>query len=275
MPEAAQTNSGAPGSRSHTPAEGRKTTGGPARTSGRIPAEDRLIFALDVPTTSEARKFIQSVEGTVHFFKIGIELYAGGGLELIPSLIGAGNKVFLDLKYYDVPETVKRAVRRVASLGVSFLTIHGNGKIIRAAAEGRGDSQLKLLSVTALTSMDREDMEEMGFSCSVEDLVMRRAESAKKAGCDGVIASPREATEVRRRTGEDFLIVTPGIRPADRSLDDHKRSGTPEEAIHNGADYLVVGRPIRNAPDPRKAAAAILAEIERALDHRQPKLKSI
>lgn len=232
----------------------------------RVSAEERLIFALDVPTVEEARKYIASVSGVVRFFKIGIELYAGGGLALIPDLIAGGQHVFLDLKYYDVPETVKRAVARVASLGVSFLTIHGNGKIIRAAVEGRGGSTLKLLSVTALTSLDREDMEELGFSCSVEDLVLRRAEKAKQSGCDGVIASPREAAEIRRRVGGSFLIVTPGIRPAHRSLDDHKRSGTPAEAIASGADYLVVGRPIRNAPEPRAAADAILREMQAAFD---------
>lgn len=258
MPGSIEANSGAAGARGSTHSA--------AHAVARIRAEDRLIFALDLPSTSEALAFVQSIESTVHFFKIGIELYAGGGLDLIPGLVGAGNRIFLDLKYYDVPETVKRAVTRVASLGASFLTIHGNQKIIRAAVEGRGDSSLQLLAVTALTSLDREDMEEMGYSGTIEDLVMRRAEKAKESGCDGVIASPREAAEIRRRTGEDFLIVTPGIRPAGRSLDDHKRSGTPTEAIQDGADYLVVGRPIRNAPNPREAAKAIIEEMQSAFD---------
>ena len=240
----------------------------------RTNAQERLIFALDVPTADEARKLISSLDDAVSFFKIGLELYMGSGLDLIPELKRAGKRVFLDLKYYDVPETVKSAVRRVASLGVSFLTIHGNGKIIKAAVEGRGNSDLKLLSVTALTSLDNEDMKDLGFQCTVKDLVMARAQKAMEAGCDGVITSSEETAEIRRLArkikGMDhkFLIVTPGIRPASSPLDDHKRSGTPSQAIKNGADYLVIGRPIRNSPDPRRAARLIIEEMQAAFDTR-------
>jgi orotidine-5'-phosphate decarboxylase len=241
-------------------------------TKTRIEARDRLIFALDVPTLPEARDLVEKLDGIVTFFKIGIELYMGNGLDLIPELTSTRKQVFLDLKYYDVPETVKRAVEKVASLGVSFLTIHGNGKIIQAAVDGRRGADLKLLSVTALTSLDNDDMRDLGFECTVKDLVMRRAKKAMEAGCDGVITSSEETAEIRKLArqvkGMDhkFLIVTPGIRPVNSSHDDHKRSGTPTEAIKNGADYLVIGRPIRNSPDPRQAATDIITEMQAAFD---------
>jgi orotidine-5'-phosphate decarboxylase len=237
-------------------------------------AKDRLIFALDVPTLQEAKVLIEKLDGIVTFFKIGMELYMGRGLDLIPELTKTGKRVFLDLKFYDVPETVKSAVQQVSSLGVSFLTIHGNGKIIQAAVEGRGDTDLKLLSVTALTSLDNDDMKDLGFDCTVKDLVMRRAKKAMEAGCDGVITSAEETAGIKKLAkqikGMDhkFLIVTPGIRPANSTHDDHKRSGTPTEAIKNGADYLVIGRPIRNSSDPRQAATDIIAEMQTAFDNR-------
>jgi len=238
----------------------------------QIDASERLIFPLDVPSVEVAKAWVERLDGIVSFFKIGLELYAASGISLVPYLLGRKKKVFLDLKYFDVPETVKRAVRQVAELGVSFLTIHGNAKIIKAAVEGRGDSDLKLLSVTVLTSLDNDDMKDLGFECSVEDLVLRRAAKALEVGCDGVITSPREADKVRdlanlmKGRDQKFLIVTPGIRPGDLSRDDHKRLAAPSEAIKAGADYLVIGRPIRDASDPRQAAIEIIKEMQLAFD---------
>ncbi len=238
----------------------------------RIDAGQRLIVALDVPSADEARSFAAKLDGVVSFFKIGMELYVSGGHALIPEFIGQGKRVFLDLKFFDVPETVKRAVERVASSGVSFLTIHGNHKIIQAAVEGRGNSPLKLLAVTVLTSLDNDDIRELGFACTAEDLVLKRAAKALEAGCDGVITSPREAGKVhelaRLVQGENrkFLIVTPGVRPQESSQDDHKRLARPSDAIKAGADYLVVGRPIREAGDPRQSAERIIAEMQEAFD---------
>ncbi len=240
----------------------------------RIHAQERLIFALDVPTEDQAQWLIKRLEGTVSFYKVGIELYMGAGLRLVNKLVESGKNVFLDLKYFDVPETVKGAVERVSSLGVRFLTIHGNGKIIKAAVEGRGNSDLKLLSVTVLTSLDQDDMKDLGFECTVKDLVLRRAQKAMEAGCDGVITSTREAGEIKKLANQikgmdhKFLVVTPGIRPVSSPQDDHKRLGTPTFAIRNGADYLVIGRPIRNAPDPKEAAESIIREMQAAFDSR-------
>jgi orotidine-5'-phosphate decarboxylase len=239
----------------------------------RVDASERLIFALDVPNVAEANNLVRKLDGVVSFFKIGIELYVSSGFALIPELVQQNKKVFLDLKYFDVPETVKSAVERVATLGVSFLTIHGNGRIIKAAVEGRGTASLKLLSVTALTSLDDDDMKDLGFECTVEDLVIRRATKALEAGCDGVITSPREADKVRelaklmKGPNHKFLIVTPGVRPQGSSRDDHKRLASPTEAIKAGADYLVMGRPIREADDPKAKATEIIAEMQQAFDN--------
>lgn len=241
-------------------------------TKARIDAHDRLIFALDVPTARRAQELVDTLSGAVSFFKIGLELYAATGLDFIPKLTKAGNKIFLDLKFFDVPETVKSAVEQVVPLGVDFLTIHGNGNIIKAAVEGRGDSILKLLSVTVLTSLDNDDMKDLGFNCTVQDLVLHRARKALESGCDGVITSPREAGKIRALAKEiqgmddKFLIVTPGIRPQASDRDDHKRMGTPGQAIESGADYLVIGRPIRDAADPRAEAEKIIAEMQAAFD---------
>jgi len=246
----------------------------PESIKTHVDAKERLIVALDVPTKDQARKLIDDLDGVVSFFKIGLELYVASGLDLVDELVKSEKKVFLDLKYYDVPETVKSAVKLVASEGVSFLTIHGNGKIIQAAVEGRGDTPLKLLSVTALTCLDNDDMKDFGFNCTVRDFVMFRAKKAMEAGCDGVITSPEETAEVSRLArqikGMDhkFLIVTPGIRPANSSHDDHKRWSTPFTAIKNGADYLVMSRPIKNSPNPRQSAKDIIAEMQIAFDRR-------
>jgi orotidine-5'-phosphate decarboxylase len=241
----------------------------------RVNASERLIFPLDVPTVEAAKEWIHKLDGVVSFFKIGLELYVASGISLVPYLVQHRKKVFLDLKYYDVPETVKGAVKQVAELGISFLTVHGNGKIVRAAVEGRGDARgLKLLSVTVLTSLDNDDMKDLGFECSVHDLVLLRAQKALEAGCDGVISSPQEAHTIRamiaRQTGtmdgSKFLIVTPGIRPRNSAKDDHKRHSDPAGAIKSGADYLVVGRPIREALDPVQAAQGVISEMQNAFD---------
>jgi len=238
-----------------------------------VNARERLIFALDVASIEEARELVQKLQGSVSFFKIGMELYVSSGPALISELVSQGKKVFLDLKFYDVPETVKRAVRRVAATGATFLTVHGETKIIQAAVEGRGESDLKLLAVTALTSLDSNDLSEMGFAGTVEDLVLNRATTALERGCDGVIASPQEASRVHelvsRSNKKNFLIVTPGVRPEGDASNDHKRLATPTSAIGAGADYLVVGRPIRDAAEPAKKAESIIAEMQRAFDDRR------
>lgn len=244
----------------------------PIQSKVTVKAAERLIFALDVPSVAQARYLIDALDGVVSFFKIGLELYMGSGLELVPVLAAEGKKVFLDLKYFDVPETVKAAVQQVASLGASFLTIHGNGEIIKAAVEGRGNAELKLLSVTALTSLDNDDMKDLGFNCTIPDLVIYRAKKAMEAGCDGVIASSLEASKIRELAKEikgmdhKFLIVTPGIRPSNFSRDDHKRFGTPAMAIKSGADFLVIGRPIKESLHPRQTAKDIIVEMQSAFD---------
>lgn len=240
-------------------------------TKAHVNASERLIFALDVPSLRQARELVDKLEGIVSFFKVGLELYTGEGLSVVREFTGMGKKIFLDLKYFDVPETVQSAVEAVVPMGVNFLTVHGNGKIVRAAVKGRGDAPLKILSVTALTSLDDDDMSDLGLSCSVKELVLYRARKALEAGCDGVITSPAEASSVRALAKEikgtdKFLIVTPGIRQIDSPRDDHKRYNTPYNAVKNGADFLVIGRPIRNSSDPRRTALAIINEMQEAFD---------
>jgi len=237
-----------------------------------MPADvkDRLIVALDFSSASQAIDLVGKLDGLVSFFKVGIELQLAEGMIPVNYLISKRKKVFLDLKYFDVPETVERAVQRAASIGVSFLTIHGNGGNIAAAVRGRGDSDLKLLSVTVLTSLDADDIKDLGFECSVEELVMFRAKKAVEAGCDGVIASGREAVSIRKAFHDKLLIVTPGIRPKDFPKQDQKRAVTPYEAVAGGADYLVVGRPITSNPEPLKTAEKIIEEMERGFSALQP-----
>lgn len=227
----------------------------------RIPAPDRLIVALDVPDHEQARRFVEQLGDSVTFYKVGLELFmAGNYWELVAWLTGQGKKVFADLKFFDVPETVRSAVRRLQGRGVSFTTVHGNDAIMRAAVEARGE--VKILAVTVLTSLDQGDLADLGFSCNVADLVLSRARRALEIGCDGVISSGLEAPRLREHLGERFLVVTPGIRPVlNRPADDQKRTVDIEEAFRGGADYIVVGRPIRSAPDPRVAAETIQQRI--------------
>lgn len=223
--------------------------------------KDRLIFAMDVPEADQARKLAEQLGDAVTFYKLGLELMmAGGYFQLIDWLTDHEKKVFVDLKFFDVPATVGRAVARLARRGATFATVHGNQGIMEAAAEAKGD--LKILAVTALTSLDRGDLDDLGFQCDVGQLVLSRARRALEAGCDGVVASGLELRAMRREVDRQLLIVTPGIRPVDnRPEDDQKRVVTVEQAFADGADYIVVGRPIRDAADPRAAAEAIQQTI--------------
>lgn len=229
--------------------------------------EDRLFVALDVKTVDDARRLVERLGDTVACYKIGLELVFGGGLEFALGLKAAGRQVFLDMKLLDIGNTVEKATANVARLGLDYLTIHGHDrKTLDAAVRGRGTSKLKLLAVTVLTSLDQADLTEQGVaSMSPADLVVHRAKLARAAGFDGCIASGQEAAMVRSAVGADFLIVTPGIRPAGAQLGDQARAVTPLIAIRAGATHLVVGRPITAAGDPKTAAAAIVSEISAAL----------
>jgi len=226
-----------------------------------IPPEERLIFALDVPGAAEARRLVDTLGDAVRFYKLGLELFTSGGyFELADHLLAQGKKIFTDLKLYDVPETVAAAVRQLRKRPITFVTVHGNDSILEAACREKGG--LNILAVTVLTSLDQRDLRDMGYQVDVHDLVLSRARRAQEIGCAGVIASGLEARPLRERLGEELIIVTPGIRPAEnRPADDQKRVVTVEQAIRNGADYIVVGRPIRNAPDPYQAAMRIQETI--------------
>ena len=220
-----------------------------------IPPDERLIFAMDVSSVEEAKGLVKKLGDEVRFYKLGLQMFmAGGYFELIERLRGSGKKVFVDLKFFDVPQTVKSAVLQLTDRDVQFVTVHGNDKIMEAAAEVK--RHLKILAVTALTSLDEGDLKDLGFACSVEELVLSRAKRALKLGCDGVISSGLEARALRGELGERLLIVAPGIRPV-ANVDDQKRTVGVKEAFFNGADYIVVGRPIKDAADPRKAAEDI------------------
>jgi len=226
-----------------------------------IDTRDRLIFALDVPDIDSAKALVEKLGDSVTFYKIGLELnMAGHYFELLDWLVARGKKVFVDLKFFDVPATVASAVRNLQNRGVTFATIHGNQSIMEAAAEAKGD--VKILAVTVLTSLDRGDLDDLGFDCDVKELVLSRARRSLESGCDGVIASGLELPGLRDAVDEKLLVITPGIRPVDnRPEDDQKRVVSPEQAFKDGADYIVVGRPIRNADDPKAAAEAIQASI--------------
>lgn len=227
---------------------------------------DRLIIALDLPSVSEARAMIARVGDDGTFYKIGYQLMPIGGLDLARELSAEGKKVFLDFKFHDIGATVERGVASVRKLGGDFLTVHAEPEVLKGAVAGRGDDRrLKILGVTVLTSLTQGSLAESGIAMRLEDLVLKRAELAAKAGADGVVASAREARAIRARFGSALLIVTPGVRPAGASLDDQKRIVTPADAIRAGADHLVAGRPILSAADPGAAARAILAEIAAAL----------
>ena len=228
----------------------------------RASIRDTLIVALDVPTAEEARKIVARLGDAVSFYKVGHELLFAGGLELARALKGEGKRVFLDMKLLDIGNTMERAVANAASMGVDFLTIHGHDtKSIRAAVAGRGTSPLKILAVTVLTNLSAEDVAEQGNRMTPAELVLHRAMLTHAAGCDGVIASGQEAAAIRAKAWPGFLIVTPGIRPAGDAVGDQTRVMTPDAAIRAGADHIVVGRPITQAPDPRSAALGILSSL--------------
>ncbi|MEA2933980.1 MAG: orotidine-5-phosphate decarboxylase [Variibacter sp.] len=230
-----------------------------------IAARDRLIVALDVASVREAEAVIATLGDTVSFYKIGYQLVFAGGLALAERLIGAGKQVFLDMKLHDIGNTVTKGVENAARLGATFLTVHAYPQTMRAAVEGRTGSTLRILAVTVLTSYDDHDLAEAGYKTSVEDLVADRAHYAQELGIDGLVCSPAEAGPLRLMVGSEMLLVTPGIRPAGAAANDQKRITTPAQAIGTGADYLVVGRPIIDADEPKRVAEAIVAEIAGAM----------
>jgi len=231
-----------------------------------IPLEERIIFALDVDSPGEAERWLDRLGDRVKFYKVGLQLFMAGWFPVIEMILQRGNKVMVDLKFFDIPETVALAVRELKNRGATFITVHGNDPILRAAIQERHEA--KILAVTVLTSFDESDMRDMGLRCTIEELVYHRAKKALDLGCDGVISSGLEVPRLRDGLGDKFLIVTPGIRPGINDVlqdDDQKRIATAHQAIANGADYVVVGRPIRNAKDPVAVVKAMQDEIAAAL----------
>jgi len=232
--------------------------------SKEISARDRVIVALDLADVEAAEKAVWALGDSIGFYKIGYELVMAGGLSLAEDLVQGGKKVFLDMKLHDIGNTVMHATRRAAKLGATFLTVHAFPQTMRAAVEGRGDSDLGILAVTVLTSWDDDDLKDADYSATVPELVARRAAQAEAIGIDGLVCSPAEAKDLRQRLGPKMMLVTPGIRPAGAEKGDQKRIMTPTDAIKAGVDYMVIGRPILAASDPKAAAEAIVTEIENA-----------
>ncbi len=234
-------------------------------TELRDEASRRLIVGLDVPTVAEAEKMVEELGDAVSFYKIGYQLVFAGGLDFAARLVAARKKVFLDMKLLDIDNTIAKGVENVARMGVSMLTLHAYPKAMRAAVEAAKGSDLCLLGVTVLTSMDAADLKEAGYSDDPETLVLKRARQAREAGMGGVVASAAEAAHIRRAIGPDMAVVTPGIRPAGAEKGDQKRVMTPADALRAGASHLVVARPIVGAPDRKAAALAILEEMKSAI----------
>lgn len=231
-----------------------------------IPNKDRLIFAMDIPDCERAKELVVQLGDSVTFYKIGLELMMSGRyFELLDWMLAGDKKVFCDLKFFDIPATVGAAVRQLKDRGATFVTVHGNRSIMEAAADNKGDS-LKVLGVTVLTSLDRGDLDDLGFECDLQALVLSRAKQALDAGCDGVISSGLEVPLLRQYVDDKLIVVSPGIRPVDnKPVGDQKRVVTVETAFSNGADYIVVGRPIRDAGDPQAAAEAMQTAIAAAV----------
>jgi orotidine-5'-phosphate decarboxylase len=230
-----------------------------------IPARERLIFALDVANLEDAQSLISKLGDSVQFYKLGLEVFLSGHyFELMSELKGQGKKIFADLKLFDIPATVAGAVKQLARHEVDFCTVHGNDSMLKAAAEAKGN--MKILAVTALTSLDQGDLDDLGFQCDAKTLVLSRARRALAIGCDGVVSSGLEVPALRNEVEHSLVTVCPGIRPVSND-DDQQRVVSPSQAILNGADYLVVGRPIRSAPDPAAAAESIQAEIAASLSN--------
>jgi orotidine-5'-phosphate decarboxylase len=241
-----------------------------------IPLEDRIIFALDVDTPAEASVWLDLLGEQVNFYKVGLQLFLGGFVPVIETILARNHHVMVDLKFFDIPETVSLAVRQLSGIGATFITVHGNEPILIAANRQKGEA--KVLAVTLLTSFDESDMREMGMICTTEEFVLHRAQKALRLGCDGVVSSGLEAAALRQDLGEQFLIVTPGIRPGanvEDGGDDQKRVASAYHAIRNGADYVVVGRPIRNAKDPVALVREMQTEIAHALRDRTAPWRSV
>jgi orotidine-5'-phosphate decarboxylase len=221
-----------------------------------------IIVALDVESADEARALVARLGSSVGFYKVGMELYAAAGMDLVRELLGQGKDVFLDLKLYDISETVKRAVKQVARTGVGFLTLPSGGPVMRAAVQGAAGSDLKLLAVTVLTNLDERDLAEMGYTYTCSELVAMRVRQAREAGIQGLVCSPLEVAAVRKIAGPGAILVTPGVRSPGASKGDQKRVATPCEAVRDGANYLVMGRQITRAADPAAEVARVLQEID-------------
>ncbi len=221
-----------------------------------------IIIALDFDSTSEALELVDRLGPAADFYKVGFELYAAGGMEFVSQLASFRKKVFLDLKLYDIGETVKRATRKICASGaVTFLTVHGSRSVMEAAVEGRGASKVKLLGATVLTSFDEEDLRDLGYPVPVWELVELRVKKAAESGMDGIVCSAREVMRVREVAGPDMTLVTPGVRSAGAASADQKRVATPAEAIRDGADYLVIGRQVTRAKDPPASLEDITTSI--------------
>ena len=227
-------------------------------------SDPRLYVALDLPSIDEARDLVATLGDAVRSYKIGLQLLPIGGTDLGRELRAKGKNVFFDFKLHDIDATVEKATRSIAGLGANLLTVHARPDVMRAAVKGRGESDLKILGVTVLTSLDQKALEDIGYFNTPEELVMRRVEQAMDAGVDGVVSSPLEAAAIRAVVPDDFLIVTPGVRLATDAKGDQKRVATPADALTSGASHLVVGRPITAAPDPGAAATSILKNMSLA-----------
>lgn len=232
-----------------------------ARLETAAAADPRLIVPLDLPDLDQARAMVEALGEAVSFYKVGLELFASGGMTLARDLKAQGKQVFLDWKLHDIGTTVQRSAAVLADSGCDFLTVHGEPQVMAAAVRGRGRSDLKILAVTVLTSLSDQDLLEMGYSESARTLVERRIHQAVAAGCDGVVASPHEAQLARAIGGPDFLVVTPGVRPDWSAKNDQARAATPAQALKAGASHIVCGRPITGANDPQAAALRIVAEM--------------